>query len=248
LEAIPHAPSDHDLAAVIDEELARLPEHYRLAVVLCELRGLSRKQAASELGIPEGTLSWRLAAARRKLAALLSARGLAPAAAVALLAPASVSAGLVETAVLAVRGTAGPVASAAASAVVKAMLFDHLKAVALAAGILLTVVCGGFAMTGSGRGEQPAPAAAPAPRLVDDPATKSVEQLGAHEFADREAAQKKLRELGVKANPALRAGLKSEDPEVRNRSAKLLSEIRKDALEALVKGYVVRPVRLIGPA
>ena len=63
--------SDHDLAAVIDEELARLPEHYREAVVLCELRGLSRKQAASELGIPEGTLSSRLAAARRKLAALL---------------------------------------------------------------------------------------------------------------------------------------------------------------------------------
>ena len=198
--------SDHDLAAVIDEELARLPEHYREAVVLCELRGLSRKQAASELGIPEGTLSSRLAVARRKLAALLSARGLAPAAVVALLAPASVSAGLVESAVLAVRGTAGPVASAAASAVVKAMLFDQFKAVALAAGILLTVVCGGFAMTGSGRGEQPAPAAAPAPRLVDDPAAKLVEQLGAPEFADREAAQKQLRELGVKAEPALERG------------------------------------------
>lgn len=229
--------SDHDLAAVIDEELARLPEHYREAVVLCELRGLSRKQAASELGIPEGTLSGRLAVAKRKLAALLLARGLAPAAVIAFLAPASVSAGLVESAVRGTAGTAGPVASAAASAVIKAMLFDQLKAVALAAGILLTVVCGGFAMTGSGRGEQPAPAAAPAPRLVDDPAAKLVEQLGATEFADREAAQKKLRELGVKANSALRAGLKSEDPEVRNRSAKLLSEIRKDALEAFVKGF-----------
>src|SRR5262249_15416609 len=196
--------SDHDLAAVIDEELARLPEHYREAVVLCELRGLSRKQAASELGIPEGTLSWRLAVARRKLAALLSARGLAPAAVVALLAPASVSAGLVGAAVLAARGTAGPVASAAASAAGKAMLFAHLRPGAWAAGILLTVVCGGFAMPGGGRGEQPAPAAAPAPRLVDDPAAKLVEQLGAPEFADREAAQKKLRELGRKAESALK--------------------------------------------
>ena len=53
------------------------PEHYREAVVLCELRGLSRKQAAAELGIPEGTLSSRLAGAKRKLAARLSARGLA---------------------------------------------------------------------------------------------------------------------------------------------------------------------------
>src|SRR5262245_23163660 len=56
--------SDHDLAAVIDEELARLPEHYRLPVVLCELRGQSRRQAATELGIPEGTLASRLAAAK----------------------------------------------------------------------------------------------------------------------------------------------------------------------------------------
>src|SRR5262245_38983376 len=76
---------DPDLAKVIDEELARLSEHYREAVVLCELRGLSRKQAATELGIPEGTLSSRLATAKRKLADRLSARGLAPAALAAIL-------------------------------------------------------------------------------------------------------------------------------------------------------------------
>src|SRR5262245_42490216 len=61
------ATADRDLAAVIDEELARLPECYREAVVLCELRGLSRKEAAAEIGVPEGTLSSRLATAKRKL-------------------------------------------------------------------------------------------------------------------------------------------------------------------------------------
>jgi RNA polymerase sigma factor (sigma-70 family) len=218
-------------AAIIDEELARLPEHYREAVVLCELRGLSRKQAAAELGVPEGTLSSRLAGAKRRLAARLSARGLsAPAALAAALAPASVSAGLLRSAVSATRGAAGPVASAAAGAVMKAMLFDQLKAVALAAGILLTAVCGGWAMTGVPGGSDPA--TAPSPRLTIDPAAKLVEQLGAPDFADREAAAKKLRELGLKAEPALRAALKSEDPEVRARAAKVLNEIRKDQLWA----------------
>src|SRR5437868_5333849 len=60
-----------DLAAVLDAEVAALPEALRLAVVLCELEGRPRKDAARELGIPEGTLSSRLAAARKALAARL---------------------------------------------------------------------------------------------------------------------------------------------------------------------------------
>src|SRR5581483_2318054 len=201
-------PGDPELATVIDEELAKLPEHYREALVLCELRGLSRKEAATELGIPEGTLSSRLAGAKRKLAARLSARGLAtPAAILPLLAPAAVSAGLVRSAVSVTRGAVGPVAGAAASAVLKGMLFDQLKVVALAAGILLTAVCGGWAMTGTPGGSDPV--TAPAPRQAD-PAAKLVEQLDSPEFADREAAAKKLRELGPKAEPALRAALKSD--------------------------------------
>lgn len=236
-ESVVPPETDHDLAAVIDEELARLPEYYREAIVLCELRGLSRKQAADELGLPEGTLSSRLAAAKRKLAALLSARGLAPTALGALLAPASVSAALVESAVSAVRGTVGPVAGAAASAVVRAMLFDQLRSATLAAGILLTVVCGGLAMTGAPGGADPIRPTAPAPRPAEVPAAKLVEQLGADAFEDRETAAKQLRALGARAKPALGAALRSDDPEIRQRAAKILAEIRGDLLQTLVKEF-----------
>jgi len=225
-------------AAIIDEELAKLPELYREAIVLCELRGLSRKLAAAELGIREGTLSSRLATAKRKLAARLSARGVTvPATLAAMLAPVSVSAALLEATATAVRGAASGVANAAASAVVKGMLFDQLKMVALTAGLLFAVVCGGLAMTGSPGGSDPAPA----PRLVHDPAAKLVEQLGDDDFATRESAAKELSKLGLKAEAALKAGLRSDDPEVRARCATLLSEIRaaarKAALEDLVKNF-----------
>jgi RNA polymerase sigma factor (sigma-70 family) len=75
--AAPSADDDSaDLRRVIDEELAKLPEKYRAAVVLCDLEGLCRKDAAGRLRIPEGTLSSRLAYARKVLAGRLTRRGL----------------------------------------------------------------------------------------------------------------------------------------------------------------------------
>ena len=59
--AAPDPPDNNpDLRRVIDGELERLPDKYRAAVVLCDLEGVPRADAAQKLKIPEGTLSSRL--------------------------------------------------------------------------------------------------------------------------------------------------------------------------------------------
>lgn len=65
----------HELLPLLDQELHRLPDKYRLAVVLCDVEGRSRKEVARQLAIPEGTLSSRLATARKQLAARLGRLG-----------------------------------------------------------------------------------------------------------------------------------------------------------------------------
>jgi RNA polymerase sigma factor (sigma-70 family) len=66
-----------ELDPILDEELAALSSWYRDAIVLCDLQGLSREEAAKVLSVPEGTLSSRLANGRKKLAARLTKRGIA---------------------------------------------------------------------------------------------------------------------------------------------------------------------------
>ena len=81
---------DHgDWLAVLDKEVSRLAEKYRVLVVLCELEGLSRKAVAQRLGIAEGTISSRLSRAGGLLRDRLTTRGLAlPAGALAAALPA----------------------------------------------------------------------------------------------------------------------------------------------------------------
>jgi RNA polymerase sigma factor (sigma-70 family) len=70
---------DRDLDDALAEEVARLPEKYRLPVQLCYASGLSTAEAAQRLGWPKGTVLTRLAWARRRLQKRLARQGLAPA-------------------------------------------------------------------------------------------------------------------------------------------------------------------------
>jgi RNA polymerase sigma factor (sigma-70 family) len=67
-----------ELSAVLHEELGRLPERYRAAVVLCYLEGQTCEAAARQLGWPVGTVKSRLARGRERLLARLIRRGLGP--------------------------------------------------------------------------------------------------------------------------------------------------------------------------
>jgi RNA polymerase sigma factor (sigma-70 family) len=66
----------HDLQPLLDEEWSRLSEKYRVVFVLCDLEGKTRKEAARQLGVPDGTLAARLARARVMLAKRLARHGL----------------------------------------------------------------------------------------------------------------------------------------------------------------------------
>lgn len=65
-----------DLAPALDAEVHALPYKYQVAIVLCDLEGKTRQDAARQLGWPEGTLVTRLAKAREILANRLTRQGI----------------------------------------------------------------------------------------------------------------------------------------------------------------------------
>jgi RNA polymerase sigma factor (sigma-70 family) len=148
----------HDLLPLLDQELARLPDKYRVAIVLCDLEGKTRKEAARQLGCPEGTLAARLARGRVRLARGLARQGLvvpggavaavlSPSAASARVPPAVVSATIKAASAFAAGPAAGVVparVAALAKGALNAMLLRKLKVVALVAALAVVALGGGL--------------------------------------------------------------------------------------------------------
>src|SRR5262249_1048955 len=137
------APQDQwaDVRPILDEELSRLPDHYRAVIVLCDLEGRTRKEVARQFGCPEGTVASRLVRARAMLAKRLAGRGVAlsvgglAAVLSQKIASASVPTSLVTSTIkaasLCVAGQAAPTVNVAALAegVLRTMLLTKVKSV-----------------------------------------------------------------------------------------------------------------------
>jgi RNA polymerase sigma factor (sigma-70 family) len=178
VEAMPHPSVEPDdtwpeLKPLLDKELNRLPEKFRVPVVLCDLEGLPRRQVARQLGVPEGTLSSRLHTGRRTLAQRLSRYGLALsggalAATLTRRASAALPTPLVVSTVKVAsgQGVAAAAAVALSKEVFKTMFLAKLKLAVGAVVVVAALGAGGVAyQVGGPRVVQAAPEGKPASEL-----------------------------------------------------------------------------------
>jgi RNA polymerase sigma factor (sigma-70 family) len=155
-----------EMARLIDDEVARLPDRFRVPFILCELEGRCRAEVAADLRCPVGTVQTRVHRARALLKARLARRGVtAPATLAVLAVPAALRAATLQQVF---SPAAGVPASLLAEEALRSLTTAALKkslAAALAACLLVTGV--GLAALGPGAAgpdvDPPAPVPGPAP-------------------------------------------------------------------------------------
>lgn len=134
-------PADPDgLAGVVHEELDRLPERFRAAVVLCDLEGHTCASAAELIGCPVGTLASRLARGRARLRARLARRGLDPAAALPIALPGQMVAAVPPATLRA--AAASPAVARLAHDVMRSFAMSQIKSIGLATACGLGLLAG----------------------------------------------------------------------------------------------------------
>jgi RNA polymerase sigma factor (sigma-70 family) len=189
-----------ELQRVLHEELRRLPEKYRLPLVLCYLEGRSHDEGAGLLGWTRSTFRGRLDRGRKHLRRRLAARGVAPSALLCAtaLAPRADADALVNAAAAAGRSAR---ASALADGVSRALFTGKLKlatAVFLAAGLAAGAVALAQHSAAEAEGVKPPAAASPKP----PPATAKPPAV-----EDRDSIAYAGRVLGPDGRPAAGAKL-----------------------------------------
>jgi RNA polymerase sigma factor (sigma-70 family) len=180
-------PAEHDcreLRALLDEEIAALPEKYRAPLVLCHLEGRTNAEAARALRLPLGSLSKLLARARGLLRGRLLRRGVALSAAglIALLAgqagavPPALARATLATALGGLTGAAVAAQVAAlADGVTRTLFAGKLKTRLLGLAVLALLAGGGWFALGQQTAGAPggeAPKQHPAAAEKDPPRDK----------------------------------------------------------------------------
>jgi RNA polymerase sigma factor (sigma-70 family) len=164
----------NELHALLDAEINRLPERYRLPVILCYLHGSSTEAAAQRLGIPRGTVLSRLATARQKLAVRLTRRGVTVSVTAAGLfgvgVPCAVCAGLIrDTArVVLVPSTTPTRAALLAREIIQMATWNTRLVWALSLAAVLGLGGGIWGLTAGGNG-QPMPGVAIGKAAAEEP-------------------------------------------------------------------------------
>jgi RNA polymerase sigma factor (sigma-70 family) len=162
-------PEARELRQVLDEELIRLPERYRMPVLLCCLHDQTIDEAAQQLGWTFAKVKGRVQRGRELLRSRLQRRGIALSAGVlgTLLGEGAVSAApaaLTESTVQAVAGgTTSPAVAALVKGVSRAMFWNKIKIGAAVLAVLAVVGAGGIGLSRLGTG----PAAALAVPVPD---------------------------------------------------------------------------------